>query len=486
MFTETESNVTETLTEQHELHTEPSAEKPRQKRAYKPRRARTEQPKPEPNQVKVSANFLLPIEQFAQLANDQSEDYDDEEIEEAEEIDSPADRNMLFGAGLASVPFRSPVDGTGHSAHVRDHLRQVSEANAFKAKIWQVPENFALRFPMIQRKPASAPGWAMRGEIQYDPDTLETDLLALFADGYYFVEIRESGQFRSGQLVTVGDPSSAKPVMTAVQPTIVHEAPPPIDPVKEATAQAKILDSVLTATTRLLEAQTAQQPVQPKQASLKDRLEELKMMQQMFAPPAQQQQQQRDPLEKLAEALESETLKKILGSIKSENPVETSAEQGGGFWDFANNAVEMLAPGLNPLLAGLGRMLMSSGVVSNAPNSTAKPVHKPAAIQVSAVAPVEPSENIEEEEGVDIRFLIQDLADNVPAEQTAQKVKDLMAKKPFARAFLKQYLAMDNQAIWDALAGLAENETEAATLRQALEACEWREEWLNSLKQHLQ
>ncbi len=484
MFTETESNVTETLTEQHEPHTEPSAEKPRRKRTYRPRRARMEKPEAG-NQVKVNASFSVPVEQLAHFASDQSEDYDDEEIEETEEIDSPADRNLLFGAGLASVPFRSPVDATGHAAHVRDHLRQVSEANAFKAKIWQVPESFAIRNPLIQRKPASVPGWSMRGEIQYDPETLETDLLALFADGYYFVEVRESGQFRSGQLVTVGDPSSAKPAMTAVQPTIVHEAPPPVDPVKEATAQAKILDTVLTATTRLLEAQTSQQPAQPKQPSLKERLEELKMMQQMFAPPVQPQQQH-DPLEKLVEALESETLKKILGTIKSDNPVEAPAEQGGGFWDFANNAIEMLAPGLNPLLAGLGRMLMSSGVASNAPNPAPKPVHQPAAIQVSAVPPVEPSETVEEEEGVDIRFLIQDLADNVPPEQTAQKVKDLMANKPFARAFLKQYLAMDNQAIWDALASLAENKTEAAALRQALEACEWRDNWLNSLKQHLQ
>ncbi len=483
MFTERETEATETTTEQHETHTEPPAEKPRRKRRAPRRRVREE--KPEPNQVKVNASFSVPVEQFAQLANDQYEEEDDEEIEETEEIDSLADRNLLFGAGLASVPFRSPMDGTGHAAHVRDHLRQVSEANAFKAKIWQVPESFAIRNPLIQRKPASVPGWSMRGEIQYDPETLETDLLALFADGYYFVEVRESGQFRSGQLITVGDPSAKAVIPAMVQPTIVHEPAPPVDPVKEATAQAKILDTVLTATTRLLEAQTAQQPAQPKQPSLKERLEELKLMQQMFAPPAPSQQQ-RDPLEKLAEALESETLKKILGSIKSDNPVEAPAEQGTGFWDFAMNAIETLAPGLNPLLAGLGRMLMTNGATSNAPNPAPKPVNKPAVIPGNSLPPAEPPETVEEEEGVDIRFLIQDLADNVPPEQTAQKVKDLLANKPFARPFLRQYLAMDNQAIWDALAGLAENETEAAALRKALEACEWREDWLNSLKQHLQ
>lgn len=475
MFTESES-VTEPTTEQ--IETQPAAVK---KTRRKPRqRVRVEKPEPT-NQVKVNASFSVPVEQLAHFANDQYEDEDDEEIEETEEIDPNANRNLLFGAGLAPVPFRSPMVDSAHSDHVRDHLRQVSEANAFKAKIWQVPESFAVRNPLIQRKPTSAPGWAMRGEIQYDPETLETDLLALFADGYYFVEIRESGQFRSGQLVTVGDPSSSKMAMPpTVQPTVIHEAAPVADPVKEATAQAKILDVVLSATTRLLEAQATQQPAPPKQPSLKDRMEELQMLQSMFAP-KQPQQQQRDPMEKLAEALESEAFKKVLSTIKSDNPAQTQPE-GGGFWDFAMGAVEMLAPGLNPLLAGLGKMLMTSGATES-PNPAPKHAQQ-AANPISSVPSVEP-QAVEEDEGVDIRFLIQDLADNTPPEQTAQKIKDLMAKKPFAGPFLKQYLAMENQAIWDALAGLAENETEAAGLRQALEACNWREDWLNSLKQHL-
>ena len=492
MFTETESNATETLTEQHEPHIEPAAEKLRRKRTYKPRRARTEQPKPEPNQVKVSANFSLPIEQFAQLANDQSEDYDDEEIEETEEIDSPVDRNLLFGTGLASVPFRSPVADEGRAEYVRDHLRQVSEANAFKAKIWRVPEGFAIRNPLIQRKPASAPGWAYQGDIPYDPDSLDSDLLTLFSDGFYFVEIRERGLFRSGMLKTIGNPaaksSDAVAPIVPPQPVYIHEPAPVVDPVKEATAQAKILDTVLTATTRLLEAQTAQQPAQQKQPSLKERLEEMKLMQQMFAPPAPTQQQ-RDPLEKLAEALESETLKKILGTIKSDNPVEPQPE-GSSFWDFASGAVEQLAPGLNPLLAGLGRWLMTTAFSGDG-GQQPKPVNQSAAIPVGTSLPTQqtnatPPEATPEDDGVDIRFLIQDLANQVPPEDTAQKVKDLMANKPFIRPFLKKYLAADNQTILNEVVGLAENETEAASLRQALEACEWRDEWLNSLKQHLQ
>lgn len=478
----TERN-TETTPEANE---QPDEQKPPRRRA--PRRRRVEeQPAPSSNdRVKVKADFTMPVSQFARLAEEEIE-YE-EEIEEDEEADSRYSRHLLYGDGLAPLPFQPRVVTEGHSESVREHLRQVNEAAAFKARIWSVPAAFAQRNPMIQRKPKVAPGWAMRGEIQYDPDTLESDLLALFADGYYFVEVRERGAFCSGQLVTVGDPSPETMLAAPTQPTIIHEAAPHTDPVKEANAQAKMLDTFSTAFARLLEAQSSQQPSPQKPPSLKDRLEELQMLKQMFAPPvAVGQQQQRDPLEKLAEALESEALKKILGAVKSENPVQTAEEQSG-FWDFAMNAVEQLAPGLNPLLAGLGRMLMTSNeptaVTTQQSARTSRPSIKPQQLPVT-----EPPETItsnEEEEGVDIRFLIQDLAAQTEPEETAKKVKAIMASKSFARPFLKQYLAADNKDIWEALIGLAENEQEAAELRKALEACEWREKWLNSLKQHLQ
>jgi len=492
MFTERESDATETLTAHDEPHIEAPVEKPRRQRRAARRRVRDVQSEPKPNQVKVNASFSLPVGQFAQLANDQHEEDDDEETEEIEEIDSLADRNMLFGTGLAPVPFRSPMADEGRTEYVRDHLRQVSEANAFKAKIWRVPEGFAIRNPLIQRKPASAPGWAYQGDIPYDPDSLDSDLLTLFSDGFYFVEIRERGAFRSGMLKTIGNPaaksSDAVAPIVPPQPVYIHEPAPMVDPVKEATAQAKILDTVLTATTRLLEAQTAQQPAQQKQPSLKDRVEELQMLQNLFAP-KQAVQQQRDPLEKLAEALESETLKKILGTIKSDNPVEPQPE-GSSFWDFASGAVEQLAPGLNPLLAGLGRWLMTTAFSGDG-GQQPKPVNQPVVIPVDASLPTQqhetaPPKAIPEDDSVDIRFLIQDLADQVPPEVTAKKVKDLMANKPFIRPFLKKYLAADNQTILNEVVGLADDETEAASLRQALEACDWREDWLNSLKQHLQ
>jgi hypothetical protein len=193
-------------------------------------------------------------------------------------------------------------------------------------------------------------------------------------------------------------------------------------------------------------------------------------------------------MERLAETLESEAIKKIIGAIKSENPVE-SPQESSGFWDFAMGAVEQLAPGLNPLLAGLGRMLMNSGLPTapTAPiEQASRPVVTPAAI--STDLPVDTTTNAAtvEDDGVDIRFLLQDLANNVAPETTAQKIRDLMANKPLIKPFLKKYLSADNQTIWNDVIGLAENEAEAANLRQALEACDWREGWLNSLKQHLQ
>lgn len=484
MLTEKESEATP-VTHSLEQSDEP---KPRHKRA--PRRKRVEAlPTPPLNndRVKVKADFTVPVAQFARFAEEEIE-YE-EEIEEDEEADSRDHRYLLYGDGLAPVPFQPRVAAGDHSDSVREHLRQVNEAAAFKARIWSVPSAFAQRNPMIQRKPKVSPGWAMRGEIQYDPETLESDLLGLFADGYYFVEVRERGTFCSGQLVTVGDPSSAEPALAAPQ-TIIHESQPQVDPVKEANAQAKILDTISNAFARMLEAQSAQQPAQQKPQSLKDRLEELQMLKQMFQPPATANPQpQRDPLEKLAEALESEALRKILGAVKSENPVQPAEDQSG-FWDFAMNAVEQLAPGLNPLLAGLGRMLMSSGEPT-APQPpaqqttrTARPV-SPQQLPVVAEKPTTITSDAEDE-GVDIRFLIQDLAAQADPAGTAEKIKALMASKPFARPFLKQYLSAKNEDIWEGLIGLAENETEAADLRKALDACDWREDWLNSLKQHLQ
>lgn len=484
MPTETESVVGS----EQVLTVEPA--KPKRRKPV--RRKAVKAPVVETNDVRVKAEFSLPVEQFGRLTSGQeefdAEFYGDEENEEAEEVDPNYDRNLLFRNGLEPVPFRSAMDDDSRSESVRHHLRQISEANAFKAKIWRVPESFAARNPLIQRKPTSTPGWAFQGEIAYDPEALDSDLLTLFSDGYYFVEIRERGLFRSGMLKTIGNPNARQSETQSVPPqVVVHEPAPTVDPLRDATAQAKVMNSVVEAATRLLSAQAALQPAQPKQPSLKDRLEELQMLRQMFAPP-QPTQPQRDPMERLAETLESEAMKKIIGAIKSENPVESSQESSG-FWDFAMGAVEQLAPGLNPLLAGLGRMLMSSGLPATAPIEQApRAVATPAAI--STDLPMEtttpPADMTTEEDGVDIRFLLEDLANNVAPETTAQKIKDLMANKPLIKPFLKKYLSAPNQTIWNDVIGLADSETEAANLRQALEACEWREEWLNSLKQSLQ
>jgi len=365
-----------------------------------------------------------------------------------------------------------------------------------------VPPAFAARNPLIARKPASAPGWAYQGEIPFDPETLDSDLLTLFNDGHYFVEVRERGEFRSGMLKTVGDPASLETMMPpAASPVIVQEhATPPPDPLKDAKAQTHIMESVISAATRLIEAQAIAQPVQPvKPPSLKERLEELKLMQQMFAP-QQPQQQQHDPLEKLASALEGETLKRILSTIKSENPI-APAEPPTSFWDFAAQAAEYLAPGLNPLLAGLGQWLLNSIPSVQAPQqqkqqqrpTPPRPLPSPQPQPPAATSdaadeqlPETGEEPATEEEGVSIQFLIQDLIANTPTDQTAAKVKELMRTRPFVRPFLKQYLAKDNAAIWEELIGLCETEQEAATLREGLASCTWKEDWLNSLKQHLQ
>ncbi len=471
---------------------DPPEAKPRKKRAPRRKRENEEAPAPrsESGQVKVKADFTMPVERFARLAEEEVDD-DEEEIEEIEEADSRNYRHLLYGNGLASVPVQPRVVTEDHSESVREHLRQVSEANAFKARIWRVPDTFAKRNPLIQRKPANAIGWSYQGEFAYDPDTLDDDLLSVFTDGHYFVEVREHGKFVQGMLRTVGDPSSAETVVTpAAQPTVIHESAPAPDPLKDAKANVYVMNSVVEAATKLLEAQAHQQPPAPsKPPSLKERLEELRLMQQMFAPP-QPALSQTDPLEKLASALESESMKRILSTIKSDNPV-APVEPQSSFWDFAAGAMETLAPGLNPLLAGLGRYLaglaQASPAQSPAPTNPARPTQIPAPVE----APVVESEassttETEEDNGVNIQFLIQDLINQVPAEQTAQKVRQMSAGKPFIKPFLKQYLAKENAALWEELISLCESDGEAATLREGLAECTWKDDWLDALKKHLQ
>lgn len=459
---------------------EPHA-KPKRRRASTRRRVREEQA-PEEQTVKVNANFHLPLSQFAQLAEEQGAEDEAEDVEEFEEADSDADYHLLYGDGLSSLSVHA-AETHGNPASIRAHLRQLSDAKAFRAKVWRVPESFARRNPLIQRKPSSTPGWAFQGEIAYDPETLDSDLLTLFADGFYFIEIRENGRYCSGMLTTIGNPTQPHNDAAAVPPpVIVQEPAAPPDPMRDATAQAKLMSGVVDAATRLLSAQAALTPAQPKQPTLKERLEEIEALRRMFAPAQPAQQPQPDPLEKLAAALESETLKRILGTIKSENPIAPPDTQTG-FWDFAASAAEMLAPGLNQLLAGLGRMLLNNNPAP-APAPTAQPLRTATAALPTAAPPAPAVSDLpsDEGEGLDIRFILEDLAKQTPAEQTAERIKALLKNKPLFRPFLTQYLAKENAEIWETFIGLADGEEEAATLREALDACPWKDEWLNSLK----
>lgn len=465
---------------------DPPEAKPRKKRAPRRKRVVEEPPAPrvESGQVKVKADFTMPVERFARLAEEEFDD-DEEATEEVEEADPRDYRNMLHGNGLASMPVQPGVVAETHSESVREHLRQVSEANAFKARIWRVPDTFAKRNPLIQRKPANAIGWAYQGECAYDPETLDDDLLSVFSDGHYFVEVREQGKFVQGMLKTVGDPSSPEAAMPpTAQSAVIHEpmASAP-DPMKEAKANIVAMNAVVDAATRLAEVAAHQQPPPTqKTPSLKERLEEFEMLKRIFSPP--QTPQQADPFEKFLGMVQSEAFQKVLSTIKSDNPV-APVEPQSGFWDFAAGALESLAPGLNPLLAGAGRYLASLGQVplsqSPAPATSAQPS------QISAPVDAPPVVEAEEEEtGVSIQFLVQDLIAQVPAELTAQKVKQMAANNPFVKPFLKQYLAKDNAALWEDLIALCESEEEATTLRNGLAECTWKDDWLNTLKQQLQ
>lgn len=439
------------------------------------------------NNVQLKADFSLPIDRLARLAEEEPDD--DEDFAETE-------LDLLEPVAL---PFQQ--NNSGDSVSTDEYLRQLQETNRVKAHIWRVPKLFAERNPLITRKPASAPGWAFQGEIPFSPDTLDNDLLTLFADGYYFVEVRERGRFKASFLKTIGNPSNPQtdpPIVPAPQ-VIVQEPAPASDPIKDAKAQILVMNSVVTAATRLLEAQaTAQNAPPPKQPTLKERIEELKALQQLVNPP-QAQQPQRDPMERFAEALESEALKKILSAVKSDNPVVT--EPPTSFWDFAAQAAEYLAPGLNPLLAGLGAVLMNQlqGAQPQQPalnptraqqprqqalagaqtNQRAEPANTASPdIEAEAIN----AESQTEEEGVDIRFLLVDLFNQAPVTETAVKINDLTANKPFIRPFLKQYLAMPNEEIFAGVLDLCESEAEAQQVRQALAACAWKDEWLNNLK----
>ncbi|HMV47035.1 MAG TPA: hypothetical protein PLD20_05845 [Blastocatellia bacterium] len=490
MLTERDTTSNEPLHDYNQP--EPPEAKPRKKRAQRRKRVVEDAPTPrvESGQVKVKADFTMPVERFARLAEEEFDD-DEEETEEVEEIDSRDYRHLLYGNGVAPMSIQPGVVAETHSESVREHLRQVSEEATFTARIWRVPSGFAIRHPLIRRKPKSAPGWAYQSDLPYDPETIEGDVLQAYGDGHYFIEVRENGRFQTGMLITVGDPASVEVQMTPTttpQGTVYEATPaPPPDPVKEAQAQAKIIDTMTNAYTRLLEVQSHQQPVQPPEPpSLKERLEELRLMQQMFAP-QQPAASHADPMEKLAAALESESIKRILSTIKSDNPV-APVEPQTSIWDFLSGAMETLAPGLNPLLAGAGRYLaglaQASPAQSPAPTNPSRPTQIPAPVESPAVG----SEEITEEDNgvISIQFLLQDLINQVPAEQTAQKVRQIANSYPLIKPLLKQYLAKDNAVLWEEFIARAQSDGEAATLREGLAECTWKDDWLNALKKHLQ
>ena len=430
------------------------------------------------NTVKLKADFALPIDRLARLAEQEELDEEDDSLFDPTDLD-PAQPLVL--------PFQQTNGGNGQSTD--EYLRQLQETNRIKAHIWRVPKIFAERNPLITRKPASAPGWAYQGEIPFSPDALDEDLLTLFADGFYFIEVRERGRFKAGFLKTIGNPSqpSESAAAPAIQPVIVQESQP-ADPIKDAKAQVYVMNSVVEAATQLLQAQAAAKPDAPKPPTLKERIEELRALQQLMQPnQPQQNPQQRDPLERFAEALESEAVKKILNVVKNDKaPLPTEPQTT--FWDFAAQAAEFLAPGLNPLLAGLGRWLMMS-VAPQQQGSRPDPqpqrsqnalagANAPQATPATTNAP-------EEDFAVDIRFLVEDLAAQTPVAVTAQKINEIVRTKPFIRPFLTKYLSASNEEIWQDLLSLCESEEEAAQMRQALDDCAWKDDWLNNLKQAL-
>lgn len=425
------------------------------------------------NTVKLKADFALPIGRLARLA----------EEEEHEEDGSFLDPSDLDFDQPVVMPFQPDNGSDGQSTD--EYLRQLQEANRIKAFIWRVPKVFAERNPLITKKPANAPGWAFQGEIPFSPESLDSDLLTLFADGFYFVEVREKGRYKAGFLKTIGNPAPPAHESAAPAPQIVvqESQPPALDPVKDAKAQILVMNGVVAAATRLLETQAMAQGTPQKQPSLKERIEEMRAMQQLFAPQQQQPAQQRDPLERLSEALESEAVKKIISAVKRDDAL--TAEPQTSFWDFAAQAAEVLAPGLNPLLVGLGRWLMGAAAqqqVSRPPAPTRPTQQHPQAALAGTTPPADTNEAPEEDNAVDIRFLVEDLARQAPVEETAAKINEIARTRPFVKPFLKKYLNSPNEEIWQDLLDLCESDEETAQMKQALEACTWKDEWLNNLK----
>lgn len=449
-------------------------EEPRPRRRSARSRSRR---RPQRHTVNLKADFSMPIERLARLAE---EDYADED-----ETPDPYPSGSA-ATDLAALPFEHADGMDGISTD--EYLRQVKERNRVKALIYRVPKLFADRNPLISKKPASTPGWAFQGEVPFDPQTLDSDLLTLFSDGHYFIEIRDRGRFKAGFLRTIGNPQNADPLPPAAAPIVVHEPAPSANPLADTKAQVMMMNSVVAAATRLLEAKASAEPPAPRPPSLKERIDEMVALQRLLQPPqAAAAVPAHDPLERLANALESEAVKKVLNHVKSENPIAT-AEPPTGFWDFATQAAEVLAPGLNPLLGALGSWI-SGQIASQAPpqaptNRPTAPPRPAGAIPPARAAAPQPPPPQPEENAVNLEFLIEDLFAQTAVEETAAKIRTL-ASKPFVGRFVKQYLAAPNEQIWGDLLDLCETEGERTQLQQSLAAATWKEDWINALKAQL-
>lgn len=427
---------------------------------------------PQGPMARLNINTSIPVENLARLA-------------------SPAPESA---PAPAPAPVATATPAPEPNAADR-YLEDVKRENKLRAYIYRMPDRLPL-FGLPERLPKDRRGWVHYGSLPFNPDEFESEIQATFPPGNYWVDIREGGQFRSKEIVSVAanplqqaDQPNPAPPQAQGQPQVMpafYPAPPEL-PTGNPEKQVKAL---LEVAKQLLSLQPAAPPV----PTLAERLEELKLLQKMLTPPPPPPPA--NPLEELVKVVESEAFGRVKKLLR--NPDNAPAESSG-WQSLLKEALPYLLPALAPLTQALAvnaarnlqaQQRAAAPVTPQPPAPAAQsqpqppqplPAPNPAP---PAPAPAATVETETESEGetmqtlTPLQQLVADLAYNRAPSEVANDITQAISGDLLATMQLKMMVKMTNAEIWELI-------TKEGVPQAALEQIAWRDEWLDSLRESL-
>ena len=245
-------------------------------------------PPPQGPMARLNINTSIPVENLARLAAP------------AEPAPAPA-----------PAPTTTPAPPVPEPDAAQRYLEDVKRENKLRAYIYRMPDRLPL-LGLPERLPKDRRGWVHYGALPFNPDEFESEIQATFPPGNYWIDIREGGQFRAKEIISV----AANPLQLTDQPhatptptpqTPVGQMMPAFYPAPEANAPnpEKQVKALLDVAKQLISLQPAAPPV----PTLAERLEELKLLQKMLTPPPSPAAA--NPLEELVAVVRSEAFKEV-------------------------------------------------------------------------------------------------------------------------------------------------------------------------------